>query len=254
MPIRIYALAKELGIDTTELLELCQTVGIEGKTSALLALVEEEVELIRFALNGSSDSKQETALTARLAQVSSQLSVYRETKRVESAARAKRTPIVMQRRLIHALEVSGWRLIGAYVAYTKSMYMRFENNRIDGSQTRRLRLSDHFTTHDSDLAVSIVMDLGRHYKTESPSSHGFSDDAFIRVVDGIEVYCNGHIEARYSGEAMDAAIEQVVAKVSEPILSARTGRVYESSANIPQGLRLNESHRIKVEKTTDDSD
>lgn len=227
-------------MDSTELLELCRTVGIEDKTSALLALADGEVELIHLALNGSSDSKSATALTARLAQVSSQLSAYRETKRAEGAARAKRTPIVMQRRLVRALEVCGWRLIGAYVAYTESMYMRFEKNGINGSQTRRLRLSDHFTSHDSDLAVSIVMDLGRHYKTESSSSHCFGDDAFIRVVDGIEVYCNGHIEARYSGEAMDAAIEQVVAKVSEPILSARTGRVYESSANTPQRLRLNE--------------
>jgi len=54
VPIRIYALAKELKIDSKELVEICTKAGIPGKGSALASLNEEEVAKIRSFLQGPS--------------------------------------------------------------------------------------------------------------------------------------------------------------------------------------------------------
>lgn len=53
MPIRIYALAKELGIDSKELVGACTKVGIPGKGSALASLNDDEVAKVKSFLQGS---------------------------------------------------------------------------------------------------------------------------------------------------------------------------------------------------------
>ncbi|MFO7901240.1 MAG: translation initiation factor IF-2 N-terminal domain-containing protein [Pirellulaceae bacterium] len=53
MPIRIYALAKELGIDSKELVGACTKVGIPGKGSALASLSDDEVAKVKSFLLGS---------------------------------------------------------------------------------------------------------------------------------------------------------------------------------------------------------
>ena len=50
MSVRIYALAKELGIDNKELLGVCEKLGIKGKGSALASLDEDEVTRIKSQL------------------------------------------------------------------------------------------------------------------------------------------------------------------------------------------------------------
>ena len=47
MPIRIYSLAKELGIENKELVDVCAKVGIHGKGSALASLTDEEVSQVK---------------------------------------------------------------------------------------------------------------------------------------------------------------------------------------------------------------
>lgn len=57
MAVRIYALAKELKVDSLELVDICAKVGIKGKGSALASLSDEEVTKLRdhFA-NPTADS------------------------------------------------------------------------------------------------------------------------------------------------------------------------------------------------------
>jgi len=43
VPVRIYALAKDLKIDSKELVDLCTKAGIPGKGSALASLEDDEV-------------------------------------------------------------------------------------------------------------------------------------------------------------------------------------------------------------------
>ena len=50
MPIRIYALAKELKVDSKELVELCAKAGITGKGSALASLTDEELDRVKAFL------------------------------------------------------------------------------------------------------------------------------------------------------------------------------------------------------------
>jgi len=50
VPIRIYALAKELKIDSKELVDICERAGITGKGSALASVTDEEMAKVRLYL------------------------------------------------------------------------------------------------------------------------------------------------------------------------------------------------------------
>ena len=52
MPIRIYALAKELKFDSKELVDICSKAGITGKGSALASLEDAEVDKLKLYLAG----------------------------------------------------------------------------------------------------------------------------------------------------------------------------------------------------------
>ena len=52
MPTRIYSLAKELSIDSKELVDICSKLGITGKGSALASLSDEEREKVKDHLAG----------------------------------------------------------------------------------------------------------------------------------------------------------------------------------------------------------
>jgi translation initiation factor IF-2 len=52
LAVRIYALAKELKIDSKELVDICTKAGVPGKGSALASLTEEEVEKVTQFLKG----------------------------------------------------------------------------------------------------------------------------------------------------------------------------------------------------------
>jgi len=58
--VRIYALAKELDIDSKELVEVCRRAGITGKGSALASLSDDEVAKVTAFLRGG-DKKAEAA-------------------------------------------------------------------------------------------------------------------------------------------------------------------------------------------------
>ena len=58
MPCRIYALAKDLDIDSKELVEVCRKAGISGKGSALASLTDDEVAKVKAFLRGG-DKKSE---------------------------------------------------------------------------------------------------------------------------------------------------------------------------------------------------
>lgn len=61
MPIRIYALAKDLKIDSKELVEICAKAGITGKGSALASLTDEELERVKGYLKVGSKPEQPAA-------------------------------------------------------------------------------------------------------------------------------------------------------------------------------------------------
>tara|TARA_R110002049_G_scaffold27321_3_gene94409 strand:- start:44090 stop:46945 length:2856 start_codon:yes stop_codon:yes gene_type:complete len=63
VPARIYALAKELNIDSKDLVDLVKKVGITGKGSALASLSDEEAQRVRDHLAGS-DAKPEPLASA----------------------------------------------------------------------------------------------------------------------------------------------------------------------------------------------
>jgi translation initiation factor IF-2 len=57
VPIRIYALAKDLKIDSKELVDYCTKAGIPGKGSALASLEDDEVIRLKAYMEGSSAKK-----------------------------------------------------------------------------------------------------------------------------------------------------------------------------------------------------
>jgi translation initiation factor IF-2 len=52
VPIRIYALAKELKIDSKDLVDICNKAGITGKGSALASLNDDEADKVKSYLKG----------------------------------------------------------------------------------------------------------------------------------------------------------------------------------------------------------
>lgn len=54
MPARIYALAKELNLDSKDLVDLVKKVGITGKGSALASLTDDETQRVRDYLGGAA--------------------------------------------------------------------------------------------------------------------------------------------------------------------------------------------------------
>ena len=54
MPVRIYALAKELKLDSGELSDVCARAGVTGKGSALASLTDDEAAKIKSYLAGGA--------------------------------------------------------------------------------------------------------------------------------------------------------------------------------------------------------
>ncbi|REK09502.1 MAG: translation initiation factor IF-2 [Planctomycetota bacterium] len=65
MPVRIYALAKELKLDSKVLVEICTNAGVTGKGSALASLTDEEVEKVKAFIAGGGQSGKAPAAKAR---------------------------------------------------------------------------------------------------------------------------------------------------------------------------------------------
>ena len=61
MAVRIYSLAKDLGIDSKELVDLCARIGIQGKGSALASLENDEIAKIKNHLAEKSAPAPEVA-------------------------------------------------------------------------------------------------------------------------------------------------------------------------------------------------
>jgi translation initiation factor IF-2 len=57
LAVRIYALAKELKLDSKELVDICTKAGVPGKGSALASLTEEEAEKVKQFLKGGGTAK-----------------------------------------------------------------------------------------------------------------------------------------------------------------------------------------------------
>ncbi len=57
MPIRIYALAKQLKLDSKVLVDICTKSGVTGKGSALASLTDQEVERVTAFINGGKAAK-----------------------------------------------------------------------------------------------------------------------------------------------------------------------------------------------------
>jgi len=58
LPIRIYALAKQLKLDSKELVDICSKAGVTGKGSALASLTDEEMTKVTTYMAGGKRSQQ----------------------------------------------------------------------------------------------------------------------------------------------------------------------------------------------------
>jgi translation initiation factor IF-2 len=57
LAVRIYALAKELKLDSKDLVDVCTKAGVPGKGSALASLTEDEVDKVKLFLRGGGGTK-----------------------------------------------------------------------------------------------------------------------------------------------------------------------------------------------------
>ena len=75
MPVRIYALAKELNLDSKDLVLVCQKAGIPGKGSALASLDDDEVVKVKNYLGGG-DKKSDQYDIALVLMLSEELAIF----------------------------------------------------------------------------------------------------------------------------------------------------------------------------------
>ena len=64
MVVRIYSLAKELKLDSKDLVEICTRAGVPGKGSALASLTEEEVTKVKAYMAGGGTATKSPAKAA----------------------------------------------------------------------------------------------------------------------------------------------------------------------------------------------
>ena len=85
---RIYALAKELNLDSKDLVDLVKKVGITGKGSALASLTDDEAQRVRDHLSGGAE-------TAKAPAPASTATAVKESKpvAVREAVRPERKPV-----------------------------------------------------------------------------------------------------------------------------------------------------------------
>jgi translation initiation factor IF-2 len=67
LAVRIYALAKDLKVDSKELVDICTKAGVPGKGSALASLTEEEVEKVQAFMKSGGTAKAKPAKAAPVA-------------------------------------------------------------------------------------------------------------------------------------------------------------------------------------------
>lgn len=84
MAVRIYALAKDLKVDSKELVDICTKAGVPGKGSALASLTEEEVEKVQQFLKAGGTAKSKPAKAAPVA-----------PQRPTEPARAGKMPVIV---------------------------------------------------------------------------------------------------------------------------------------------------------------
>lgn len=101
MSIRIYALAKELKIDSKALVDICNRIGIPGKGSALASLNDEEVVQLKSHLAGGKKGGAAAAATAVEAGSSSRsaTTLRREDYIGPAATATKKIPVLGKKKL-----------------------------------------------------------------------------------------------------------------------------------------------------------
>jgi translation initiation factor IF-2 len=92
VPARIYALAKELNIDSKDLVDLVKKVGITGKGSALASLTDEEAQKVRDHLSSAEKPAQPAAAPVAPAAVRDAVPMDRKPIAIKGAAKARRAP------------------------------------------------------------------------------------------------------------------------------------------------------------------
>lgn len=106
MAVRIYTLAKDLKVDSKDLVDLCKKAGITGKGSALASLTDEEAQKVTDYVRGSSAASPSAAAPARTPAAAPRdaapgpapvVAAVREAIPVGSPKRSIRTPIAAVR-------------------------------------------------------------------------------------------------------------------------------------------------------------
>ena len=106
MAVRIYTLAKDLKVDSKDLVDLCKKAGITGKGSALASLTDEEAQKVTDYVRGSGSSSASAPPAARASApiaardpVASAVPVaaVRESMPIGSPKRSIRTPLAAVR-------------------------------------------------------------------------------------------------------------------------------------------------------------
>lgn len=98
MPIRIYALAKELNLDNKLLCDICARIGITGKGSALASLSDEEVAKVKAHLDAAKSGRAAGSPAARAGTAVAGQAIRREDYIAPAGTLPSRMPIIIEKK------------------------------------------------------------------------------------------------------------------------------------------------------------
>ena len=107
MPTRIYAFAKELGLDNKSLLDICEQANIKGKGSALASLDEDEMSIIKgFLAKNDSSATTEPEPDQPTAPVRPRQTKNKKIAEIVAPKRTESTPPVEEETIVEPPEVA----------------------------------------------------------------------------------------------------------------------------------------------------
>ncbi len=154
MPIRMFHLADELKISSFKLVELCPAVGIEEKRYSLQTIDDDEAELLRLAVRELEHAIASEEKPTELSELAIKIRSYFKQ---ENERRSAKSFLWFVKRLASAIDEHGWDLLNQYSANSGSVYLRFQRQFGSVVERRRIRVADHFTKFENDLAASLVI-------------------------------------------------------------------------------------------------
>jgi translation initiation factor IF-2 len=177
--IRIFALAKELNMDSKDLIEACAKVGIVVKSSALASISPEEKDKVLDFLKGSSSASQAPSKAAPAAPVREIPKVVDKPLVNIMAAKAQGPRIVPRQRAAGGASED----VAAGVVATIDAPVESPTTELPAETVSKTNVDETVTTTATTSATAVTSKVGEPSLTDSAPAVAVAAEATLEVVE-----------------------------------------------------------------------